>query len=98
MKPPFRLRWAALNSLSDGNKVLKDGEPIQLFGAGHGCGAVVLLSGGYAMSATDNGLFVTDTRTGNILWKSLGFAAKACPSPNGARLSGSTGLGGHDFF
>ena len=63
---------------------LSDGSPrgeIQLFGAGHGCGSVVLLSGGFALSATDVGLFVTDTESGRMLWKSLGFAPKSCPHP-----------------
>ena len=63
---------------------LSDGTPrgnIQLFGAGHGCASVVPLSGGFALSATDVGLFVTDTESGRMLWKSLGFAPKSCPHP-----------------
>ena len=68
-------------NVSDGTPKGGTNGKIQLFGAGHGCGSVVLLSGGLALSATDIGLFVTETETGKMLWKSLGFAPKSCPHP-----------------
>ena len=68
-------RW----NLADGTLAGNPGKPIQLWGPAHGCGSVVLTSQGMALSATIGGLYMTDTRTGDVLWKSPGFASFACP-------------------
>jgi outer membrane protein assembly factor BamB len=70
-------RW----NLSDGTLAGTPDRRIELFGGGPGCGAVVLTSEGMALSATLNGLYIIKSDTGKVLWKSLGFAPRACPSP-----------------
>ncbi len=70
-------RW----NLANGNLAGTPKARIQLWGIGHGCGAVVLTSEGMALSATTAGLYMKETETGRLLWKSLGMAPRACPSP-----------------
>jgi outer membrane protein assembly factor BamB len=69
------LRW----NLATGTMTGTPDERIQLWGPAHGCGAVVLTSEGMALSATIDGLFMTDTSTGEVVWKSPGFASYTCP-------------------
>lgn len=70
-------RW----NLSDGSIVGTYDQPVQLWGPAHGCGAIVLASEGFALSATLEGLFAVDCQTGQVLWKSPGFASWTCPNP-----------------
>ncbi|MFT5468505.1 MAG: outer membrane protein assembly factor BamB [Verrucomicrobiales bacterium] len=70
-------RW----DLETGKPIRKSGEPVQLWGPGHGCGAIVLTASGHAMSATINGICLTDAQTGELSWKSEGFGSYACPHP-----------------
>jgi outer membrane protein assembly factor BamB len=65
----------------DGTVAGSPEEPIQLWGPAHGCGAVVLASPGYALSATVEGIFAVDSRNGDITWKSPGFGSWTCPNP-----------------
>jgi len=55
--------------------------PVQLWGPAHGCGAVVVASEGFALSATLEGIYAVDCETGKVIWKSPGFASWACPHP-----------------
>lgn len=55
--------------------------PVQMWGSSHGCGAIVLASEGYALSATLEGIFAVDCQTGKVIWKSPGFASWTCPHP-----------------
>jgi outer membrane protein assembly factor BamB len=68
-------RW----NLADGTLAGTFDKRIQIWGPAHGCGSVVLTSRGMALSATNGGLFLTDTRNGNVLWGSPGFASFTCP-------------------
>ena len=68
-------RW----NLADGTLAGSPEERIQLWGPAHGCGSVVLTSQGMALSATIGGLFMTDTLTGKVVWKSPAFASYTCP-------------------
>jgi len=70
-------RW----NLTDGSIVGSLDNPVQLCGSSHGCGAVVLASEGYALSATLEGIFAVNCETGKVIWKSPGFASWACPHP-----------------
>ena len=70
-------RW----NLDDGTLAGLPGKRIQLWGPAHGCGSVVLTSNGAALSATIGGLCMTDTRSGELLWNSPGFASYTCPHP-----------------
>ncbi len=65
----------------DGTVAGTPGHPIQLWGPAHGCGALVLASPGYALSATVEGIYAVDAHDGQILWKSPGFGSWACPNP-----------------
>ncbi|MHC4539197.1 MAG: outer membrane protein assembly factor BamB family protein [Planctomycetota bacterium] len=70
-------RW----NLSDGTLAGAPNGWINLFGGSQGCGSVVLTSEGMALSATAKGLHIVEADTGKLLWKSLGMAPRACPSP-----------------
>lgn len=70
------LRW----NLADGTQA-GPAKGIQLWGPAHGCGSVVLTSTGVALSATKQGLYLTDAQTGKTLWQSPGFASYTCPHP-----------------
>lgn len=70
-------RW----NLADGSIVGSLDDPVQLWGSSHGCGAVVLTSEGYALSATLEGIFAVSCETGDVIWKSPGFGSWACPHP-----------------
>ena len=70
-------RW----NLADGSIVGSLDDPIQLWGSSHGCGAIVLTSEGYALSATVEGIFAVNCETGKVIWKSPGFASWTCPHP-----------------
>ncbi len=70
-------RW----DLETGQPIERDGKPMQLWGPGHGCGAIVLTAGGHALSATINGLCAVDANTGELGWKSAGFGSYTCPHP-----------------
>jgi hypothetical protein len=70
-------RW----NLTDGAIVGSLDEPVQLWGPSHGCGAIVLTSEGYALSATLEGIFAVNCQTGKVIWKSPGFASWTCPHP-----------------
>ncbi len=69
------IRW----NLDDGTLAGTPERRIQLWGPAHGCGSVVLTGQGLALSATIDGLYMTDTSTGQILWNSPGFASYTCP-------------------
>jgi len=70
-------RW----NLADGSIVGSLDNPVQLWGSSHGCGAIVLTSEGYALSATLEGIFAVNCETGKVIWKSPGFASWTCPHP-----------------
>ncbi|MHC4557019.1 MAG: outer membrane protein assembly factor BamB family protein [Planctomycetota bacterium] len=70
-------RW----NLFDGTLAGTPNRRIELFGDSQGCGSVVLTSEGMALSATTDGLYIIESDTGKVLWKSLGMAPRACPSP-----------------
>ena len=70
-------RW----DLRTGQPIKREGEPLQLWGPAHGCGAVVLTASGHALSATIGGLCMTDVNTGDLNWNTSGFASYACPHP-----------------
>ena len=70
-------RW----NLADGSIVGSLDDPVQLWGSSHGCGAIVLTSEGYALSATLEGIFAVNCETGKVIWKSPGFASWTCPHP-----------------
>ena len=72
---------AKRRNLSDGTLAGTPDKPIQLWGPAHGCGSLVLTSRGTALSATIDGLYLTDTTTGQVLWNSPGFASDTCPHP-----------------
>lgn len=68
-------RW----NLADGSIVGSLDKPVQLWGPAHACGAIVLASEGFALSATIEGLYAVDSETGKVIWKSMGFGSWACP-------------------
>ena len=70
-------RW----DLKTGQPIQRESNPLQLWGPGHGCGAIILTSSGHALSATINGLCATDANTGKLRWKSDGFGSYTCPHP-----------------
>jgi hypothetical protein len=70
-------RW----NLSDGTLAGTPNRRIELFGGSQGCGSVVLTSEEMALSATTDGLYIIESDTGKVLWKSLGMSPRACPSP-----------------
>ena len=51
---------------------------IQLGGPEHACGPVMLTSGGLSIAVTVGGLHIRDVRTGELLWRSKGFAPRTC--------------------
>ena len=67
--------------LLSGEPLERDGDPLQLWGPAHGCGAIVLTASGYALSATIGGLCMTDVNTGELAWNTPGFASYTCPHP-----------------
>jgi len=69
------LRW----NLDDGSMAGSTENRIQVWGPAHGCGSTVLTSRGMALSATLGGLYMTDVRTGRIVWNTSGFASYTCP-------------------
>ncbi|QDV49878.1 outer membrane protein assembly factor BamB family protein [Gimesia fumaroli] len=70
---------AKRRNLNDGRLAGTSNKRIQLWGPSHGCGSTVLTSGGMALSATLGGLYMTDTRTGKVVWNTPGFASYTCP-------------------
>ncbi len=58
-----------------------DGVQKDVGGAGHTCGTIVMLSSGYAIAATNKGIYVTDVTTGKTVHKTPGFASQTCPHP-----------------
>ncbi len=64
-----------------GKPIVRNGQPLQLWGPAHGCGAIVLTAGGHALSATIGGLCMTDVNTGELAWNTAGFASYTCPHP-----------------
>jgi outer membrane protein assembly factor BamB len=70
-------RWDART----GKPVELRGEPLQLWGPAHGCGAIVLTASGHALSATIGGLCMTDVDTGKLVWNTPGFGSYTCPHP-----------------
>ncbi|MCZ6657561.1 MAG: PQQ-binding-like beta-propeller repeat protein [Gammaproteobacteria bacterium] len=70
-------RW----DLKTGRPMERDDQPLQLWGAAHGCGAVVLTASGHALSATIGGLCMTDVNTGELAWNTAGFGSYTCPHP-----------------
>ena len=68
-------RW----NLHDGTLAGTPERRIQIWGPSHGCGSAVLTSQGMALSATLGGLYMTDTRTGEVVWNTPGFASYTCP-------------------
>jgi len=73
-------RW----NLADGSIVGSLDKPVQLWGPAHACGAIVLASEGFALSATLEGIFAVDSETGKVIWKSMGIGSHACPHPAAA--------------
>jgi outer membrane protein assembly factor BamB len=70
-------RW----DLATGQPLTREGEPLQLWGPAHGCGAIVLTAAGHALSATIGGLCLTDVESGSLVWNTPGFASYTCPHP-----------------
>ena len=67
---------------------LEDGKPkkagtkqIPLGGPDHACGPVLLTSSGLSLAVTVSGLYARDASTGEMLWRSPGFAPRSCSSP-----------------
>lgn len=73
-------RW----NLADGSIVGSLDKPVQLWGPAHGCGAIVLASEGFALSATLEGIYAVDSETGKVIWKSMGIGSHTCPNPAAA--------------
>jgi len=74
------LRW----NLADGSIVGSFDKPVQLWGPAHGCGAIVVASEGFALSATLEGIYAVDSETGKVIWKSMGIGSHTCPNPAAA--------------
>jgi outer membrane protein assembly factor BamB len=72
---------AMLHDTATGERRLHGGSEIDLAGQGHTCGTIVLLGSGYAVAATNRGIFFTDLQTGEIVYQTPGFASQTCPNP-----------------
>jgi outer membrane protein assembly factor BamB len=68
-------------SLADGKAKMAGKKQILLGGPDHACGPVILTSGGLSLATTVSGLYVRDSNTGEILWRSPGFAPRSCSNP-----------------
>ena len=77
-------------NIATGEPCNVDGKQMDVAGAGHTCGTIVMLSSGYAVAATNKGIYVTDVTTGKTVHKTPGFASQTCPHPVFA--------GGHMFY
>jgi outer membrane protein assembly factor BamB len=67
--------------LEDGKPKMAGKKQVLLGGPDHACGPVVLTSGGFSLATTVSGLYVRDVSTGEILWRSPGFAPRSCSNP-----------------
>ncbi len=72
---------ALLYQLHTGERWEDPEEEINVAGLGHTCGTIVLLASGYAVAATNRGIFFTNIRTGEIAYQTPGFASQTCPHP-----------------
>ena len=61
---------------TDGDRSLLD-----LSGGGHTCSPIVMTAAGYAITATNKGIYATDLSTGKVVGKTPGFASQTCPHP-----------------
>ncbi len=66
--------------LSDRQPDRRDGKQILLGADAHACGTVVLTSGDVSIAISIVGLHVRDANTGELLWRSRGFAPRTCAS------------------
>jgi len=66
--------------LSDRQPEQHDGKRILLGAEAHACGTVVLTSGDVSLAMSIVGLHARNTNTGELLWKSKGFAPRTCAS------------------
>jgi len=67
--------------LEDGKPKKAGAKQIPLGGPDHACGPVLLTSSGLSLAVTVSGLYARDASTGEILWRSPGFAPRSCSSP-----------------
>ncbi len=72
---------ALLHDTTTGQRRTHAGQEIDLAGQGHTCGTIVLLASGYAVAATNRGIFFTDVETGEVVYQTPGFASQTCPNP-----------------
>ncbi len=54
---------------------------LDLAGGGHTCSPIVMTASGYAITATNKGIYTTDLSTGEMVAKTPGFASQTCPHP-----------------
>lgn len=66
--------------LSDRQPEKLDGKQILLGAEAHACGTVVLTSADISIAISIVGLHVRNANTGELLWKSKGFAPRTCAS------------------
>jgi outer membrane protein assembly factor BamB len=73
-----------VRDLETGKPVIRDRHVVQGGCPDHACSPVLLTSGRLSYAVSCSGLYVRDIDTGKILWRSLGFAPRACTSPTAA--------------
>ena len=60
---------------------LEDGSDVELAGRGHGCGSIVLLASGFAVLASNEGIYFSRSDNGEVVWRTAGFASQTCSHP-----------------
>ena len=64
-----------------GENLMRGRMPVLAGAPHHTCGPVILTASGLSLAVTVSGLHVRDLESGRIVWRSPGFAPRACASP-----------------